>query len=245
MDDVTTESILESTTEEDADYVDGSATTAQDEGDMQPLPPVDGASNRAAALVQFQVDPTSGSLVGMETSEDDVPAQGVGVTSEQSDELDDMISNSGSFLHSVAPSFRKYPDAFDPGYHFVNVTGTRSLNVYNCPLYECMYELVQSVALTQCILRRRLFSVPALRVSVYCATHGAGIHEHPLHCWQFLVCGSYFGGPKEGYCYPGRRYRPMYRGCVHDKSCIYGKTFRHFISFEFQFQDKNRVFYVS
>ena len=43
--------------------------------------------------------------------------------SDASADVDDLISNEESFMHSLPPALYEYPEAFDPDFHFVNVTG--------------------------------------------------------------------------------------------------------------------------
>ena len=62
-----------------------------------------------------------------------------------------------------------------------------------------------------------------LNLSDFCQAAGKGLHGHPLHCWQFVVCGLAYGGDTEGYCYPGRRFDAVFKGCIEDKTCIYGR----------------------
>ena len=106
--------------------------------------------NRAAPILDQVLDTTE-NADDQWTSETEMTSDVEQTTvSDSAEYFNDMISNSASFQRSIPPRY-VYPKAFDPGYHFVNVTGTCNGQLWPVfALYLTYYSQTRESIVTDC-----------------------------------------------------------------------------------------------
>ena len=132
--DENSESELAMTTHETSVAATTAAASTQAPARSDNMPPAE-VQSRNRALAVFSLDTTAGGATDA-TNDDEVEMTSQIEQTTVSDNgryFNDMISNSASFQRSIPPNY-VYPSAFDPGYHFINVTGRKMYFTYTSVL---------------------------------------------------------------------------------------------------------------